>query len=113
MHEMTIAQNIIRIVEESRGKEAFEKVHCVRIEIGALAAVDSAALQFSFEAAIEHTPLQGAVLDICHIEGVALCGQCNQQVKIQQYYDACPLCGSYQLELLQGAEMSVKNIEVE
>lgn len=112
MHEMTIAQNIIRIVEESRGKEAFEKVHSISIEIGALAAVDSAALQFSFEAAIEHTPLQGARLVIFNIEGIALCSECNQQVRIQQYYDACPLCGCYQLELLQGAEMRVKNIEV-
>jgi hydrogenase nickel incorporation protein HypA/HybF len=37
---------------------------------------------------------------------------CSESVELSRLGDACPRCGSYQLQVTQGEEMRVKDIEV-
>ncbi len=51
-------------------------------------------------------------LEIIEIPGQALCNQCNQDILITAYHAACPHCGSYALQITQGNEMRIKELEV-
>lgn len=113
MHEMSLCEGILRIIEDNADTQGFKKVNVVYLEIGALAGVEIEAIKFSFDAVIQNTLADGAQLKIVHVPGQAWCMQCAEQVDIKQRYDSCPKCGGYQLQVVSGEEMRVMELEVE
>lgn len=113
MHEMSIAEGLIQLLEEQAQSQQFSKVKRLWLEIGPLAAVEPQALQFCFEAVTRDSLAEGAVLEIIVLPGRAWCMGCNASVPIRQRYDSCPLCGSHHLQVTQGDELRVKELEVE
>lgn len=113
MHEMSIAEGVIQLLEEQALAQQFSRVKKLWLEIGPLASVDTASLQFCFEAVSRHTLAESAVLEIIETPGLAWCLGCETQVGIRQRFDACPDCGSYQLQVIQGDELRVKELEVD
>jgi len=112
MHEMSLAEGVIRIVEEAFARSDYRRVTAVRLEIGALSAVEPEALSFCFEAVARGTVADGARLEIEKVPGAGWCLQCSRTVPIVARYDACPHCGQYRVQPTAGAEMRVKDIEV-
>lgn len=111
MHEMSLMQSVLEIVEEaSRG---FTKVKKVFLEIGALSGVDPQAMDFCFDVVMRDTLAEGATLEIIRKAGEGWCMQCSKRVDVSERYDPCPWCGSYQIQVTGGEEMRVKEIEVE
>lgn len=110
MHELAITQNIVEICETHA---AGRQVRTVRVEIGALSGVDPEAVAFCFEACSRQTSVEGARLVIDRIPGRARCRDCGAEVAIRSYHDTCAGCGGYQLEILSGEELQVKQLEVE
>ncbi len=51
-------------------------------------------------------------LEIDATEGTAWCMKCCDTVALGRLGDACPRCGSYQLQVSAGDEMRVKDIEI-
>ena len=113
MHEMSIAEGLIQLVEEQAHHQQFTRVRTLWLEIGPLAAVDSHALAFCFEAVTRATLAEGARLEIIELPGRAWCMGCNTSVSIRQRYDRCPHCGSHHLQVTQGDELRVKELEVD
>jgi hydrogenase nickel incorporation protein HypA/HybF len=113
MHEMALCEGIIQIVEDEARRRSFSKVKVVCLEIGALSHVAPEAIRFCFEAVAARTIAAGAVLEIIATSGRAWCMACSQQVEIAQRHDACPSCGSYQLQVTGGEDMRVKELEVD
>lgn len=113
MHEMSIAEGVIQVLEEQAVAQAFHRVTCVRLEIGPLAAVEPESLRFCFDAVTRGTLAEGARLEIIDLPGEAWCLQCAAQVPIRQRYDSCIHCGSYQLQVTCGDELRIKDLEVE
>jgi len=50
---------------------------------------------------------------IVEVPGIARCGSCAAEVAVQQLYDECPQCGGYQLQIIDGDQMRIKELEVE
>ncbi len=113
MHEMSICEGIIQVLEEQAVSQGYLRVKTVHLEIGPLAMVETGALRFCFDAVTRNTLAQGASLDITALPGKALCQQCGRSVSITTRYDACSECGSYQLQVTQGEELRIKELEVE
>ncbi|WP_299179424.1 hydrogenase maturation nickel metallochaperone HypA [uncultured Neptuniibacter sp.] len=113
MHEMSIAEGIVQVLEEQSATQNYTRVKTVWLEIGPLAMIEAEALIFCFDAVTRDTLAEGAVLKIIDIEGEAFCMQCLKNVAITQRYDCCSLCGSHQLQVTQGDEMRIKELEVE
>jgi hydrogenase nickel incorporation protein HypA/HybF len=112
MHEMSLAEGVLGVVQESvRGHEPCT-VRTVRLEIGALAAVECDALRFAFDVIKHGSVAEGAALDIVHVPGSAWCMQCSRSVTIAVRGDACPECGSWQLQVTGGGEMRVRELEL-
>ena len=113
MHEMSLAEGVLQLVEDSAKSNDFSRVKTVWLEIGALAGVEAEAMRFCFDAVAKNTLLAGARLEIVATEGQGWCLTCGKTVAIQQRYDPCPSCGGYQVEPTGGMEMRVKELEVE
>lgn len=112
MHELTLCQRIMSIINEySRGKN-YHRVKKIVLEIGQLAAVDEEALRFGFDVVAKGTLAEGAILDVIEIEGQAICDACQKTGKLKHYYDACQNCGHYSLTITQGEELRVSCMEV-
>jgi len=113
MHEMSLCEGVLRILEDHAKRQGFQRVKTVWLEIGALSGVEPEAMRFSFDAVTHGSLADGAALAIIDIPGRAWCMQCAKSVTVSQRYDACPDCGSYQLQVTGGDEMKIKELEVE
>jgi hydrogenase nickel incorporation protein HypA/HybF len=113
MHEMALAESVIQIVEETARKNTAAGVRAVWLEIGRLSHVEPEALRFAFDVVKRDGLAQGARLEIVATDGSAWCMKCSQTVALARLGDACPRCGSYQLQVTAGDEMRVKEIEID
>jgi len=112
MHEMSLAEGALQIVEDAARRGGFSRVTAVRLEIGRLASVEPEALRFCFDAVVRGSVADGARLEIVNTPGAAWCLQCSETVAIDALYDPCPRCGSYQVQPTGGTEMRVMDLEV-
>lgn len=113
MHEMSLCEGVLRVIEEQSALQHYARVKTVRLEVGALAGVELDALRFGFEVVMKDSIAAEARLQIIEIPGRAWCMQCVKEVAVQQRYDACPDCGGYQLQVTGGEELRIQELEVE
>jgi len=112
MHELSIVIGIIKITEDAVLRHGGGRVKQIELEIGSLAGVQRDALDFAWRQAVKGTLLEGARRIIREIPAKARCLECGKKYALQHLYDACPSCGSYFREIIQGKEMRVKAIEI-
>lgn len=112
MHEASLAGGVLQLIEDAAQREGFTRLVSLRLEAGALAGVDVRALRFALESLAPGTLLQGARLDIETPPGLAACLGCGQTVAMAQRGDACPLCGSFQLQPTGGQALRVLDMMV-
>lgn len=113
MHEMSLADGVLQVIEDNARINGFSRVKAVWLEIGELAGVEIEAMHFCFDAVVKGTLADGARLEIIATQGRGRCLACGETVPIQLRHDPCPLCGSYPVEPTGGLEMRVKELEVE
>ncbi|RRD01796.1 hydrogenase maturation nickel metallochaperone HypA [Amphritea balenae] len=110
---MSVCEGIIQVLEDQAISQNYTKIKTVWLEIGPLAMIENDSLRFCFDAVTRNTLAEGAQLEIIELAGQAWCLQCAQTVEIKKRYDACTACGSYQLQVTQGEELRIKELEVE
>lgn len=113
MHEMSLCEGILQVLEDQAKAQQFSRVKAVWLEIGALAGVEPSAMTFSFDVVCRDTLAEGSRLEIIHLPATAWCMQCADNVEVQERHLPCPRCGSYQLHVTGGDEMRIKELEVE
>ncbi|HET9023464.1 MAG TPA: hydrogenase maturation nickel metallochaperone HypA [Burkholderiaceae bacterium] len=112
MHEMSLAEGIVQIVETTARANDARAVRAVWLALGALSHVEHESLRFSFDVVKHGTVAHDARLEIEITPGRAWCMPCAESVDLARLGDACPRCGSHQLQVTQGEEMRVKEIEI-
>lgn len=110
MHEMSLCEGILQIVEANAGDAG--RVTKVRLEIGAFSGVEIAALRFCFDAVTRGTLAEGAALVIDDVPGTAFCFDCGTTVTIPERLSPCPHCAGGRLMPNGGDQMRVKDITV-
>ncbi len=113
MHEMSLAEGVLQLIEDAAQREGFTRVTGVWLEIGQLAAVEPEALRFCFDAVTRSSVAEGAKLEIVDLHGQGWCLKCCVTVPMSESLGACPQCGSHQVQVTGGTEMRVKELEVE
>lgn len=111
MHEMSIAQNIVEIVDEAAAGKA-DTVEQVFVEVGTLVAVVPDSLEFCYGAITAGTPLERSRLVIKVVPIRVQCNDCNQTSDVESFVFKCEGCGGTSLQVLSGNELSVTEIEV-
>jgi hydrogenase nickel incorporation protein HypA/HybF len=113
VHELSLAQSVVEIVENAAAREAFLRVRRVWLEVGVLSCVEPEAMRASFEAVARGTLADGAVLELIRVPGRARCPTCGTVSPLEAREDACPSCGAYGLRPIAGTELRVRELEVE
>jgi hydrogenase nickel incorporation protein HypA/HybF len=112
MHELSVAQNIIEIVQRHVPETEWERVAAVRLKIGMTAGVVPDSLEFSFKAITAETPLRHTRLKIDLIPFLIKCRACNIVTENEAGFAVCGECGDTNIEILSGSELIVSEIEV-
>ena len=113
MHEMALCESVLGILQEQAKSQDFRRVKTVWLQVGALSCAVPEALDFCFGAVTKGTVADGANLEVIRTPGQAWCMNCAETVSIVERYDACPRCGTYELQVTGGDEMRIKELEVE
>lgn len=113
MHELSIAREIISIIESEKESQKFEKVNIVRLRAGAMSCVDPGSLSFVFEAVREGTCAAGAILEV-ETEPMKLrCRQCENIMPGKHGPATCHECGSTDMELNADTTVEITSLEVD
>lgn len=113
MHEMSLCEGVLQVIEAEAKNQQFTKVKRVVLDIGVLSGVEIPAFEFAFEVVMRGSVAEAAKLEINAIEAQAWCMQCADTITVKERYDACSKCGSYQLQVSSGDEMKIKELEVD
>jgi len=114
MHEMAVADGIIKVIEEKlKGEDPQAEVSQVNLKIGKLTCVEPEALSLSFEILTRETPLRNALLHIETIPITGKCKDCRRNLELNKLDFACPFCGSFRIDIKTGRELSIESIEIE
>lgn len=108
MHELSITQSVVDAVCE---RAAGRTVHSVLVQVGALTAIEPAAMLFCFDLVTDGTVAQGARLDIERRPGAAHCHDCGADVTLAGPVLLCA-CGSADLAVTAGRELRILSMEV-
>ncbi len=113
MHEVSLIENVIALVEDERAKQAFCRVNLIRLKLGALGHAEPDALRFCFDAVATGTIAQGARLEIEIVPGEGWCADCRSSVPLDQRFGACPMCAGGRVQMTGGDALRLAELEVE
>ncbi|MBO8151552.1 MAG: hydrogenase maturation nickel metallochaperone HypA [Candidatus Marinimicrobia bacterium] len=114
MHELTIARNIIQIVEnELKKKGNSAKVKKVSFKAGALNAIIPESLVFGFDILKKDSELlRDSELIVEEIPLKVKCRACGTESVLDGPFFFCSNCGSGDVEVVEGEEMFVESVEL-
>jgi len=112
MHELSIAENLLELVDKYRAEKGFTRCSSIRLRIGLLAAVDEEALRFAVEALTEGGPNAGVSLEVERTFPLARCS-CGDSFEVQDLIYLCERCGSTSARLSGGDELDILHLEVD
>ncbi|HLP97431.1 MAG TPA: hydrogenase maturation nickel metallochaperone HypA [Sideroxyarcus sp.] len=113
MHEMSLAESVVDLVEYRARNNGWQHIKGVRLEIGKLSGVEPDAIRFCFDAVAGGTLAEGAALDIVEQDGIAWCFDCARTIALAVRGDPCPECGGFRLRVDQGLAMRIMELEIE
>ena len=109
MHELSIGRAVLDGASRHAGGR---RVVLVSVSIGALRQVVPDSLAFDFEILSRGTICDGARLEIAFVRARLGCS-CGREWEPAEPAFRCPRCGSGQVIVLAGDQLSIDSIEVE
>lgn len=113
MHELSLAIDIVDIVENHARNAGAHDVCSVIVDVGELSGVVPDALELALMSAKENTMLQNARIQLSIISAMAKCRNCNATFKTSTVFDPCPFCNSFNPEIIDGNKLEVRSITIE
>jgi hydrogenase nickel incorporation protein HypA/HybF len=120
VHEMSIAQGIIGIVDEELARRRVRSavwprpvVRLIDLRIGRLRGVVQGNLEFCFSVASRGTALEGAELEIEEVPVRVSCARCGRVSVLEEPLFLCGRCGGADLEIVSGMELEIDSIELD
>ena len=114
MHELSIAQSIVEVVEARAAEYNAARVKGVRLKIGEASGVVTDSLTFCFEMLTSLDPaLTGAQLLIDIVPHRAQCRHCDREFTVTNFVAQCPTCAEWSSEIISGTELQILEMEIE
>jgi hydrogenase nickel incorporation protein HypA/HybF len=107
MHELSIADAIVRIACTHAGERQIETVE---IKVGHLRQVVPDSLAFAFTLVAEGTVAEGAELVMEVVPAAGVCRACGEESELPGFPLACARCGDLDIELVRGEELLVDTL---
>ena len=117
MHELSIAQSLLALLEAEMAKHDQTTLVTVKVRHGRLSAVVPEALSMAFEVMTADTRLAGAQLVMEETPVVLRCRSCGREFSPESpsaAFAPCPACGEeLGHEVLSGRELYIEYLELE
>ncbi len=113
MHEMSIAKGILKIVLSVAQQNGATQIKTVRIRAGELRGIVEEQLLFLWEHAGKDTLAEGATLEVEKVPIKAKCRACDHVFRVLNHEFICSECDSKDVDVVEGKELDVQEIEVE
>ena len=113
MHEMSLCEGVLRILQKQAELQDFSRVKTVWLEMGEMSCAEPESMLMCFEAVTHNTLAEDAKLEIIRTPGQAWCMECSKTVPVRQRYDPCPECGASHVQVTGGDALRVKELEVD
>lgn len=119
MHEFSTAVSIVQAVTEAATTHGATRVSAIHLQIGQMSMLNHDQLLFGIEIAARETMAENAAVTIEVLPIKILCKSCGAESipkGEQSLYEmlssmVCPKCSSREVEVVQGRECIVKDIE--
>ena len=114
MHEITLCQYALEIMEQHARRYSARRITAVWLEIGAFSCVEPEALRFCFDVACRETLAEGCQLHLETPTAESWCHDCRQAIALLSPRALfCPRCGGHNLRINADDGMKIKRIEIE
>lgn len=113
MHELAVAESLLKIIQEEGKKHGLSRINQVRLRIGKLSTVVPEALSFSFQVITRSTLAEGAELSMEVVPVIAHCHDCDIDFETDSHFLLCTQCGGALVGLVSGKELEIVDIEGE
>ena len=114
MHELSIAQSIIKLLEKECKKNKVKSLKKVMLKVGALKAVLPEALDSAFIHASKGTFAEDALLKLIQVPIVIKCKTCGKEYSYgnsSELITSCKKCKNSATEIISGNELLIDFIE--
>lgn len=113
MHEVALVRAIVDAVEEQAARQKARRVKWLTIRFNALTSHSADHVRFSFDIVKKYVPLiENAELRLNEVEPLLLC-QCGHRFHGHHLPDACPKCGSVNVQAVNSTDMVLEGFEIE
>ncbi|NPB06156.1 MAG: hydrogenase maturation nickel metallochaperone HypA [Aquificae bacterium] len=112
MHEFSIVQSLLALIEQEAAKHGANKVSKVVLAVGPLSGVEVHLLKQAFEAFKEGTVAAEAELEVEQTKLRVFCRSCGREYEKEELNLLCPACGTNETELRGGDELLLKSLEL-
>lgn len=113
MHELSIAQSILDIVNQHLPSSKAAKVRSIKIRVGKLSNILPDSLHFCFGALTKGSNFEKTQLIIKAIPLTIECKDCKKIYETDDYIFLCPSCNSSDIAVLGGNDLNIEEIEIE
>ncbi len=110
---MSIAQSILNIVQDEIARHGALRVIKVNLRVGEMTGIVPESLTFCWGLVSEGGPAEGSTLEIERVPLKARCRDCDSEFPVKGAVFECLGCGSSEIEITQGREMTLTSIEAE
>ncbi|CAO3424771.1 hydrogenase maturation nickel metallochaperone HypA [Azospirillum endophyticum] len=112
MHEFSLCERLLELLQEEAQRHAFQRVTRIRLAVGRFACVDPEALRFAFDVVRRDTLAEGAMVDIDQPPGLVWCEDCAREREVPTRLSPCPTCGGLRLSPRGGGNLTLVELEV-
>jgi hydrogenase nickel incorporation protein HypA/HybF len=111
MHEMALAQDVLRKVLKAAAETKLQKVSLVKVNIGETRVSDKAELVELFAQVSKGTAADEAKLIVTVMPLMAFCKSCKKDFSAGEMKKGCPKCESEDFEIVSGKEVLITEIK--
>lgn len=114
MHELSLANRLVQMAEETARGAGAKRVTAVTVNVGLLSGVSVDALRFAYDVATADTLLAGSRLETRPVPVTVYCPRCEREValvSVQRF--RCPACETPTGDVRTGRELEIESVEVE
>jgi len=113
MHEFSIVQSLLNLIEEYARENNAKRVTKVVVSVGVLSGVEPHLLEMAFNTFKEGTVAEKAEL-VMETEKLRIkCMECGKESEKEEMNVVCPKCGSLNTQIIAGQDMFLKSLELE
>jgi hydrogenase nickel incorporation protein HypA/HybF len=113
MHEASVTEAIIKIVEAKARELGAARVLGVSLVVGEMTGYMGDSIQFYFDRYAKGSALEGAILETRYVKALAKCAACGAEQERRRFSFECATCGGPLGPTDTGTEFYVESIEIE